>query len=138
MSFGYPVARLHDDTLRTSTDLTDNYAWTMPQGHILLSVLLFKDSSGMWIAQGLEHDISAHGANIEAVKLAFERTITGYLRLDAQHNREPLSSLRPAPKHFWDSWQRVAKKHTESIPTTDPSIPSAYAIQAITNEALVM
>lgn len=126
-----PAADLH-----RPADLADNYLVTpTTQGHIYIGVLLFREaSSGMWIAQGLEHDISAHGPNVEAAKIAFERVVIGYLQLDERCHREPLSSLRPAPKPFWDAWQRVAQKQTETISATDPSIPPAYAIQAITDE----
>lgn len=106
----------------------------MPVGHILLSVLLFQDAAGTWIVQGLEHDISASGPDLESAQLAFERTISGYLRLDVAHHRQPLASLKPAPERFWTAWERVAVKLTASIPGTDPSIPPAYAIQAITHE----
>jgi hypothetical protein len=106
----------------------------MPNGHIYLAVLFFKERSGHWIAQGLERDIAAQGPDLEMAKLAFERTVMGYLKLDAQHHRAPLASLRPAPRPFWDAWERVSQKQTAAIPPVDPSLPPAYTIQAITHE----
>jgi hypothetical protein len=104
-------------------------------GHIYLAVLFFKArASDMWIAQGLERDISAHGPDLPAAQLAFERTVTGYLKLDAAHGRAPLASLHPAPRPFWDAWERVALKQAASLPSVDPSLPPAYTIAAITTE----
>jgi len=104
-------------------------------GNIYLGVLLFRDrSTGMWIAQALEHDISAHGPSVEAARIAFERVVDGYLSLDARHHREPLSTLQPAPRVFWDAWQRVAEKQLQELRVPNPSLPPAFAIQAITNE----
>jgi hypothetical protein len=107
----------------------------MSNGHIFLAVLFFQErSSGTWIAQGLERDICAQGPDLEMAKLAFERTLMGYLMLDVQHHRAPLASLKPAPRPFWDAWERVTQKQAAAIPLVDPSLPPAYTIQAITHE----
>ena len=67
----------------------------MPNGHIVLSVLFFREPSGIWVAQALEHNIAAQGGTVEEATVAFERTVEGYLRLDAKLGREPLSVLKP-------------------------------------------
>jgi hypothetical protein len=98
---------------------------------IYLSVLFFQESPGIWIAQGLERDIAAHGPSIEAAKVAFERTVVGYFRLDRMRHREPLSTLKPAPATFWNAWERVRrqKMEAEALPSID-----AYMIPAVTSE----
>jgi hypothetical protein len=99
--------------------------------NIYLGVLLFIDrATGMWVAQALEHDISAHGPTIEAAQTAFERVIDGYLKLDAIRHRAPLSAIPRAPQPFWDAWQQVTEKQAQAL-----SVPHAYAIRAITDEA---
>ena len=100
-------------------------------------MLVFKEQqSGAWVAQALEHDIAAHGSSIEEAKTAFEQTVLGYFRLDAKYRREPLASLRPAPEAFWEAWKRVVTKQTEPLPLSDPSIPPAYVVNAVTNETI--
>ena len=58
----------------------------MSASHLLLRVLFFRDSDdpGTWIAQALEHDIAAYGSDMEHAKIAFERTIRGYVTLAEQ------------------------------------------------------
>lgn len=106
--------------------------------HIVISVLFFKEPGSplIWVAQGLEHDIAAHGGTIEAAKRAFERTVAGYFQLAAKHNQEPLASLKPAPDLFWQVWQGIAEKETESFGPIMPDTPPAYVIQAITNQTI--
>jgi hypothetical protein len=100
-------------------------------------VLFFREQSGAWVAQALERNIAAHGQNIEQAKVAFERTVDGYLKLDAKLQREPLSALAPASEQYWAAWERVANKELETRLTSDePAIPPAYMIKAITNESL--
>ena len=110
----------------------------MTDGHIVLSVLFFQESSGIWVAQALERDIAAQGRSVEEAKIAFERTVDGYLRLDGKLQREPLSGLKPAPRPYWEVWERVAKKHLETpVAAEEPSpIPPAYIISAISTEAI--
>jgi hypothetical protein len=106
--------------------------------HVVLSVLFFQERPGMWVAQALEHDISGSGPSIEKARIAFERTVFGYLKLDAQHKREPLSTVNRAPQGFWDIWEnlRQAKMDAEEIRMADSSVPPAYMISAISNELL--
>jgi hypothetical protein len=106
--------------------------------HIVLSVLFFRDSRDpeVWVAQALERDIAAHGKTVEQAKLAFERTVAGYLRIAAKNHQEPVASLKPAPEHFWSAWERATGKKTLELPHVDAAIPPAYVIQAITNESI--
>jgi hypothetical protein len=103
--------------------------------HLYLGVLFFRDTAtGMWNAQALEYDISANGPTVEHAKKAFERTIDAYLQQDARHQREPFSTLTRAPQVFWDVWERVTQKQTESLSVSGDEMPPAYVIQAITEE----
>ena len=106
--------------------------------HFYLSVLIFQESPGAWVAQGLEHDIAAHGADVETAKVAFERTLAGYFTMSLKSRREPLASLPgPAPEQYWEAWRKVTERQTEKVPASDdPSIPPAYIVQAVTNESV--
>jgi hypothetical protein len=95
-------------------------------------VLFFQESPDVWVAQALEHDIAAHGQSVEAAKLAFQRTVKGYLLLDAKHGREPLSSLSKAPSEFWEAWERA---RSATMPAEEmPSVPPAYMIPVISQD----
>ena len=103
--------------------------------HLVLSVLFFQERPGVWVAQALERDIAAQGPDVEAARVAFERTIAGYLKLDARLNREPLSALKPAPKDYWAMWERVQHKELqEPLFAHEAAVPPAYVIRAISNE----
>lgn len=107
--------------------------------HIYLSVLFFQERPGVWIAQGLERDIAAQGRTQEEARKAFEQTALGYLHLDAQLERSPLSTLGPAPEVFWKAWHRIAETKSltaRPLRAPDPGTPPAFVVDAITNEAL--
>lgn len=102
------------------------------QANLYLGVLFFHDpGADMWVAQAIDHDMSASGPTIEDAKVAFERVVAGYVTLDQRHQREPFSTLRPAPQVFVTAWKRIAEKQTHALRIQDFD---AYAIQATMNE----
>lgn len=111
----------------------------MTEQHVILSVLFFQEH-GFWVAQSLERNIAAQGRTFDAARIAFERTVHGHLLLDAKANREPLSTLQPAPQHFWEVWKRLSvQKEWRQLDqdASQPSgLPPAYLIEAITHESL--
>jgi hypothetical protein len=98
-------------------------------------VLFFREAHdpNTWIAQALEHDIAAHGEDVERAKLAFERTVSGHLQLAAKYHQEPLASLQPAPNIFWDLWKLRAEKTVEA---TRISSSAAYMLPVVSNDPL--
>jgi len=102
---------------------------------ILLRVLFFREAhnSDTWIAQALEHDIAAHGEDIEHAKLAFERTVSGYFLLAAKYHQEPLASLKPAPSIFWEIWKTRA---TATVEAKRISSSAAYMLPVVSNDPL--
>lgn len=119
--------------MKTKALLDDNLGML----HHFFSVLLFQEPRGVWVAQGLEHDIAAHGPTVEAAKVAFERTILGYFQLAAKHHRDPIASLPGrAPDVFWQVWYHVRERETATLAVSDPSIPPAYVVSAITTETI--
>jgi hypothetical protein len=97
---------------------------------------LFQDPSdpNVWVVQALERDIAASGPDIHRAKLAFERTVSGYITLAAKHQLEPLASLKAAPDVFWDIWDRIAGQAGASLEQM-PSIP-AYMIPVVSNDPI--
>lgn len=104
----------------------------MSDKHIVLSVLLFQ-AEGAWIAQALEHDISASGPDIEHAKLAFERTVGGYLTLAERHGVEPLANLKAAPLQFWSIWNRLAQ---ETLPAERMLSIPAFMMPVVTYDPI--
>lgn len=99
----------------------------------MLRVLFFQDrphhGPPVWVAQALERDIAAFGPDLEAAKLAFERTLSGYLEIAADQHTIPLASLAEAPDIFWEIWNRVVPSHVQA--ERMPSIP-AFMVPAVT------
>ncbi len=89
---------------------------------LVLRVLFFREPHDpkTWVAQALEHDIAAYGENVEQAKIAFERTLSGYLTMATRRAEAPFATLGPAPDGFWDIWLRIASEQTisaEPIPS---------------------
>jgi hypothetical protein len=109
---------------------------SLPERHIMLSVL-FISSGGMVVAQALERDIAAQGRTYDEAKIAFERTLLGWLLLDQQHGRAPLSGIAAAPARYWDAWRVATAGRAQLIAEPvhgldDVSIP-AFMIPALTS-----
>lgn len=94
-----------------------------------LSVVLFRDGD-FWIAQGLEHDITAQGRTLQEVKLAFMRTVAVRAFVDQEAGVEPFSQCEPAPTEFWElhkTGEQLASHIRESareLPPLGVPIPS--------------
>ena len=110
----------------------------MSDRHILLSVLFFQepDSPDVWIAQALEHDIAAYGVDIPAATRALVRTLKGHVQVEARRNREPLSTLRPAPDMFWTIWRQRIDARQSPTPAESLQPFPAFMIPAVSHEPL--
>lgn len=97
--------------------------------HFVLSVLIYQED-GRWIAQALEHDITAYGTSVEDAKHAFEQTVAGQVLFDLQRNKAPLQHIEPAPDEFWDRFHGEAPSDLGKMPLPD-GVPDAYMIAAI-------
>lgn len=118
--------------------MDDNSNMKAVDGGIYLNVLFFKEANGTWVAQALERDIAAQGPTIDEARLAFERTVWGYLLVDDRLHREPLSGLKPAPNAYWEAFKTVALLRRQKMITPPensrpPAIPPPYMIESITN-----
>ena len=99
---------------------------------IVLCVLLF-EANGGWVAQGLEHDISASGPDVERAKRAFERTVSGYLQAARKLQIEPLSNLKQAPDVYWQAWESEAARN--QMAERMPSVPY-FMLPVVSHEPL--
>ena len=103
------------------------------QLNVVLRVLLFRDpyDQSTWIAQAIDHDIAAHGADIDEAKRAFIHTVEGYVMLADKHNQEPLANLKPAPQPFRDIWNRLAEESR-----VERMAPAAFMLPVVTYDTV--
>lgn len=110
------------------------------QSRLYLTVLFIRQGR-FYIAQALEHDISAQGSTIRRAKHAFEQAFIGRVLLDRRMKREPLSNTPRAPERFWELFRRIVARHgaltTEPVETFDdvPEMPPAFMVQAFADSA---
>jgi len=82
-----------------------------------LSAVIFPDSgTGVWIVQGLEYDICVQAETLEAVQTVFETTLNATALASMELGRKPFEGIDPAPKKFWEMFNRAAK----SLPLRRP------------------
>jgi len=87
-----------------------------------LRVLIRKDDCGLWIAQGIEHDIVAQGDSLSTVKALFLRTFVAEVRRSIQRGRQALSDIPAAPGEFGIAYeQHEAAQNTLPSIKTDPT-----------------
>jgi hypothetical protein len=94
-------------------------------------VVIFWEHS-LWIAQGLDYDITGHGNDVESAIENLVQTLVGQILIDVKHGERPLANTLRAPKFYWDKFHK-AKQLTEkrekrfSIPE---EVLPAYMIEA--------
>ena len=98
----------------------------------MVRVLLARES-GLWIAQGLDHDIAAHGKTLAEAKIAFCHAVAGQVIVALHHGDEPLADFGPAPQWYWDMFRNAEKLARDEViyepPSSSspiPSLPAAY------------
>ncbi len=77
----------------------------MPQQPI--RVIAFQDGE-QWVAQCLEHDISAQAPDLETLNARISLAIDLELKISMEKRTAPFAGLDPAPQHFFDMWDRRA------------------------------
>jgi hypothetical protein len=97
-----------------------------------IRVLLTVEHS-TWVAQCLEYDIAAHGTTIAKAREALGRAFTAQVALAVHHGEEPLATLKPAPKPYWDLFEQGERLVVNPVPIQmpAPSAPPAFMIEAI-------
>ena len=76
-----------------------------------ISALLFQEE-GWWSAQCLEYVIATQAKTLPDLHYELQRTLIGYFALAAELGTEPFENIEPAPKKFWDVFER-SKTHVE-------------------------
>jgi hypothetical protein len=96
-----------------------------------VNVLLLQEY-GTWIAQGLDYDITGHGADITAAIENFGRTFLGQAIVDITHGEKPLVTVKRAPRFYWQRFDeakwRGEEKRFQVLP--EENLP-AFMINAL-------
>lgn len=103
--------------------------------NLSVSVLLFQEEN-VWVAQGLEYDIAAHGNSLVDAKEAFAKTFAGQVAVDLHHGDALLSGFGPAPKEYWDKF-KLAERLAGPQPIFLPAFPPAFMIRAMAGDVRI-
>ena len=96
-----------------------------------MTVLFFREDA-MWVAQGLEYDITAQGETLADAKAAFVASFVAQVAVALHHGEEPLADFGKAPQNYWDMLD-IAEALADPIrvPGAVENIPPAFMIDAM-------
>jgi hypothetical protein len=102
-----------------------------------VSVVIYQED-GVWIAQGLQYDITARGADPIDASERFNQKIGAEFIMSMEIKEPPLSGVPRAPKEFWDMYETAKMRgftvETTPIRTNDGPTPNIRQDIAITHE----
>jgi len=89
-----------------------------------LRIVVFPETTKVWTARSLEHDLEAVGRTAEAALDALVRVASAHIAFDIRHGREPLSAFGAAPRSYWNAYAgaSMSKKPLEVL-RTEPHGP---------------
>jgi hypothetical protein len=79
-----------------------------------LTVVVFPELGGWWIARSLERDIAATGRTPEAALDSVLKIAQAHIMFDVRHGREPLSAFAPAPRPYWKAFLAADRSGQEA------------------------
>jgi hypothetical protein len=80
---------------------------------ISIRAIAFQED-GVWVIQGLEHDIVAHAAELSKLHQAFTRAVVENMCINDRLGRNGLEGIRPAPDRFHDLYE-TAETQVKSV-----------------------
>jgi hypothetical protein len=69
-----------------------------------LRFVIFQEAPGLWLARGLEHDLTAEAGTIGHALRNVLRIVQAHIAFDARHAHRPLSAFLPAPQKCWNAY----------------------------------
>ena len=69
-----------------------------------IRMLVYRDQD-IWVAQGLEADISVQAGDLHTLQDRFERACELETRLRLEQYDDPFYGLSPAPREFFELWE---------------------------------
>jgi hypothetical protein len=103
----------------------------MEKDQFPVSVVLYQED-GIWIAQGLQYDITARGADPVEASERFNQKIGAEFIMSMEIGEEPLSGVPRAPQEFWDMYEAAKMRGTvEATPIQIGGGKTSHIRQAI-------
>jgi hypothetical protein len=87
---------------------------TETTGSIAVQALLIEKEDG-WIAQCLEYDIVAQAQTFTGVNQELERILVSHIAVSLELGRTPFAGFKPAPRRFWDAFERTRTRIESGI-----------------------
>ena len=69
-----------------------------------LRFVIFQEAPGLWLARGLEHDLTAEARTIGQAMRAAVRLVHAHLAYDTRHAHVPLCAFPPASQRYWNAY----------------------------------
>jgi hypothetical protein len=69
-----------------------------------LRFVIFLDGPGLWVARGLEHDLTAEAHTIGQALRSAARLVIAHAEFDLRHHLEPLSAFPAAAQTYWNAF----------------------------------
>ncbi|HVZ52291.1 MAG TPA: hypothetical protein VG986_10010 [Pseudolabrys sp.] len=94
-----------------------------------MDVVLYQEN-GMWIAQGLQFDITARGKSPTEAAKNFDAKVGAELAMSLELGDEsPLAGVGKAPDRFWDMFKDAEMRvETDVVPVRLLDVPNAPKI----------
>jgi hypothetical protein len=109
----------------------------MDKDQFPVSVVLYQED-GVWIAQGLQYDITARGSDPVEASERFNQKIGAEFIMSMEIGEKPLSGVPKAPQEFWDMYEAAKMRGftVETAPIQMSDGPTRHFRQdiAITHE----
>jgi hypothetical protein len=105
--------------------------------HLNLRVFFREKRPGVWLAQGVDHDISAQGTTLEHAKHTFALSLLGQVMLDIEAGREPLAGLGPPPAESLEGFERGWPLATRELTLPPGMLAEPWVVRADLGESRV-
>jgi len=69
-----------------------------------LRFVIFLDGPGLWVARGIEHDLTAEAHTIGQALRSATRLVVAHAEFDVRHHLEPLSAFPAAAQSYWNAY----------------------------------
>ena len=69
-----------------------------------LRFVIFLDGPGLWVARGLEHDLTAEAHTIGQALRSAAGLVSAHAEFDLRHHLEPLSAFPAAAQSYWNAY----------------------------------
>jgi len=84
--------------------------------------VLVRAGDGVFVGQCLQYDITVQAPTLDQMKERFAHAFAFHFVSDAEAGKPPLSSLRQAPRRFWDIYLRGGNIAARDVPIYVPSV----------------